>query len=148
MMWLIVYNWFQLVVAFAFGFVAAWWVLFRPGAHGREDLFAEIASERTRRQEVDAERAKLRAKVAELQRQLGDARRLPVEAPPEASPEASAAGQPEPRPTTQAPPSPAAGATPAATERPVDEAADAAEESVDTPRLGAEGEPKPPATSH
>lgn len=94
MIWLIVFNWFQLLLAFVLGLAAARWIMGRPGSVGREDLFAELAAERTKRHEAEADRARERARAAEFERKLHDLRRevrLGVhDAPPPADGESAA----------------------------------------------------------
>lgn len=73
--WLTLFNWLQLLIAFVLGVAAARWVM--AGARGvaREDLLAEVAAERTKRQEAEAGRAKERARAAELDAQLSELQR-------------------------------------------------------------------------
>lgn len=75
MIWLIIYNWLQLVLAAAIGAAGAWFVMRGTGRWARRDLQADIATARLARQGLEAERAKLRAEVAELSTKLQDARR-------------------------------------------------------------------------
>lgn len=75
MMWLFVFNWFQLVLAFVLGLAVARWVGARPRGHDREDLFAELAAERTKRLEAEADRARERGRAADIERKLQDLRR-------------------------------------------------------------------------
>lgn len=99
MIWLIVFNWFQLLLAFVLGLAAARWIMGRPGGVGREDLFAELAAERTKRHEAEADRARERARAAEFERKLQDVKReirLGVHEPAAA---ANGAGAATPTPT-------------------------------------------------
>ncbi len=115
MIWLIIYNWFQLILAFAGGLIAAWWVLGRPGSRAQADVYTELAAERAKLQEINADRARLRAKAEELSSKLNDVRRQldrvratpnqpaapPVPAPARVAKPAPAV-EPEPAPQSQA----------------------------------------------
>lgn len=88
MIWLIIYNWFQLLVAFVLGVAAARWVM-GPRAAG-EDLMAQLAAERTKRQEAEAAKSRERARVAELDAQVRELqRRARLHAPSAETPDTS-----------------------------------------------------------
>lgn len=82
MMWFIAYNWLQLAVFFALGFGAAVWLNARPVGQKDEDIQAQLAYERTRRQEGEAERARLRAQIAQITAKAKAAGVEDVPAPP------------------------------------------------------------------
>lgn len=75
MIWLLVQMWAYLAVAFVLGALVYRWVFGAGSALSAEDVSAELASVRTRHQESEAERARLRARVAELNNALEEAQR-------------------------------------------------------------------------
>jgi len=76
MIWLITHMWIYLALAVVFGMLAHRWVFGRArGGLSAEDASAELASVRTRHQESESQRARLRAKVMELTQQLDETRR-------------------------------------------------------------------------
>lgn len=75
MVWLMLHMWVALAAAFLIGMLVHRWIFGGGGGLSAEDVSAELASVRTRHQEAEAERARLRAKVLELTHQLDEARR-------------------------------------------------------------------------
>ncbi|MGD2132736.1 MAG: hypothetical protein PVI23_08080 [Maricaulaceae bacterium] len=101
MIWLIVQMWIALVIAFAAGAAVHRWI-FGPGSGlSSEDVSAELASIRTRHQEAEAERARLRSKIMELTSELEEERRKARSAEvdvraAELAPSAGVPGAPQP----------------------------------------------------
>ena len=107
MMWLFVQMWGYLAIAFLLGMLAHRWVFGGGSGLSAEDVSAELASVRTRHQEAEAERARLRSKLAEVSNELDQARREARSAEAEAHAaqlEARAATPPAARAESATPP--------------------------------------------
>lgn len=155
MRWLLTEMWIYLAIAFALGMAAYRWAFGAGGGLSAEDVNAELASVRTRHQEWENERAKLRSKIVELTSQLDDAKREGRSAHAEAHAaraEANAAksaaaiaarAKPEPQPEPEPDASPASETAPDSAPKP---APAPAAEAVRAPEPGAMPAPAPSGT--
>lgn len=75
MPWLALQMWLLLLIFFLLGFWTSRWLGGPRQIHGGEDLSAELAAARTRHQECEADRARLKSRAAELSGQLEETRK-------------------------------------------------------------------------